>query len=832
MTAPTPTPSATDTDDDGLLVLEGTITRVTFRNEDTGFSVARVDVEGGGTATVVGVLTEACEGLALRMSGGWDEDRRFGRQFRFASYRTVIPTTMVGLERYLGSGIVPGVGAELARRIVRHFGEATFTVIDETPGRLSEVPGIGEVRGAELASVISGQRATRDALVYLRGLGVGPATSAKIVKKFGEDTIDQVRSDPYQLTHGIWGIGWKTADDIALRSGTRRGDPQRIDAGILHALGESVEDGGHLHLTDGQLAALATGLLAVPKEAIHPRIAFLAKHDMVVREVLGRRGPCVMLPWVRDSEVEAAERLAVLCRTPCVDHHVLGDLDLSLALGRHEAEAGIALAEQQREAVEAALTHKCTVITGGPGVGKTTIVRAIVHLALDLGLRVKVAAPTGRAAKRLREAITRKPGADDAGEPEIPEATTIHRMLEFLPQEGGFQRNPGNPIDTDMVILDESSMIDQQLFCAILGATPPAARLVLVGDRDQLPSVGAGQVLADVIESGVVATIRLTQIFRQARESRIVLAAHAINSGDLPALGPPESPSLADEDQESDFYFVEQEEPEVVRDVVVDVVSEIIPARFGLDPVADVQVLVPIHRGDLGTVALNQALQARLNPMGPGRAELIRGDRVFRIGDRVMQLKNDYERHVHNGDVGRIVRIDARAGVVEVVLGGGKSAATAREAARREGRRGRAGDGRGSDGWPSSADGWPAREEDQDVGGHDAGPGGADADDDSAQDVVVYRRADLDQLVHAYAVSVHKSQGSEYPAVVLPVVTQHYMMLQRSLLYTAVTRGKKLTVVVGTRRALEMAIRNVESSRRNTWLAARLRERLDGRERI
>ncbi len=809
MIAPMPSnPTATIPDfdvDDDQVVLEGAITRVTFRNEDTGFTVARLDVDGGDAGgggraiTIIGVLTEACPGLPMRMAGAWDDDPRHGRQFRVASYRTVVPRTLLGLERYLSSGIVPGIGPELARRVVRHFGEQTFEVIDHAPERLSEVPGIGEARGAELATVIAGQGSTRDALVYLRGLGVGPATAMKIVKKYGEDTIDKVRSDPYQLHAGIWGIGWKTCDDVALRSGMRRDDPQRIDAGILHALGDSVEDGGHLHLTDAQLTAIAAGLLQVDKRTIGPRIEFLAEHGMVAREVLGRRGPCVMLPWIQASEAEAAERLVLLCRTPCAEHLAAGDRDLELALGRFEEESGIELAEQQRQAVLAALTDKCTVITGGPGVGKTTIVRAIVVLAMDLGIRVKLAAPTGRAAKRLREAVGKE---RDANDQEV-NAVTIHRLLEFLPQEGGFQRGPANPIDdADLIILDEASMIDQQLFGSILGALLPSTRLVLVGDTDQLPSVGAGAVLADVIGSGVVTTVRLTQIFRQAQESAIVLAAHAINRGDLPALDPPRAPSLADESQTSDFYFLEQSEPEAVREIVVDLVSEILPAKFGLDPFADVQVLVPIHRGDLGTQALNLALQARLNPAGdrPDRTDLVRGDRVYRVGDRVMQVKNDYERAVFNGDVGRIAAVDARAGVVEVRFSQGGKAVKKRTPAAPE--------------WVDRPD-----EDDLDV---------ASVDDDAPDGVVAYRRAELDQLVHAYAVSVHKSQGSEYPAVVLPVVTQHYMMLQRSLLYTAVTRGKRLTVVVGTRRALEMAIRNVDASRRNTWLGVRMREALDG----
>ncbi|HEX7839609.1 MAG TPA: AAA family ATPase, partial [Kofleriaceae bacterium] len=457
---------------------------------------------------------------------------------------------------------------------------------------------------------------------------------------------------------------------------------------------------------------------------------------LIVRETLGHRGACSMLPWAHDAEATAAALLAQLIRTPARGLA----LDIHAAIHAFEAVTGVALAAQQRRAVEAALVDKCTVITGGPGVGKTTIVKAIVHLAKLVHRQVALAAPTGRAAKRLGEATAM-------------EAVTIHRLLEFAPHEGGFQRGPDNPLDADLIVIDEASMVDAQLFAALIAALRPGAQLVLVGDIDQLPSVGAGAVLADIIDSEAATVIRLTEIFRQAAASQIVVSAHAINPGERPSLDPPGAGAT------SDFYFIARDDAEAARATIVELVAERIPGRFGFDPIAEIQVLAPMHRGELGTAAINRALQDRLNPAAGG-PELSRGERVFRRGDKVMQLRNDYDRSVFNGDIGVIAAIDGDSGTASVEF-----------------------DGR----------------------------------------LVSYDRAELDQLTHAYAVSVHKSQGSEYAAVVIPLVTQHYMMLQRSLLYTAVTRGKKLVVIVGTRRAVGLAVRNADAKRRYTWLAERVR---------
>jgi exodeoxyribonuclease V alpha subunit len=582
-------------------------------------------------------------------------------------------------------------------------------------------------------------------MVFLRGHGVSAAFAARIVKKYGKDAINVVRANPYRLAHEIWGIGFRTADAIAEKLGIARDAPERLEAGLLHALETSAED-GHMHVPDDELIATAAELLGVATDRLEPRLAALEHHRLVVREVLGHRGPCTMMPWAHAAEAASAIRLAALVRTPARGL----SLDVHAAIHAFEAVTGVTLADQQRRAVEAALVDKCTVITGGPGVGKTTIVKAIVHLAKLVHRRVALAAPTGRAAKRLGEAT-------------VMEAMTIHRLLEFQPHEGGFQRGPDDPLDADLVVIDEASMVDAQLFSALVAAVRPDAQLILVGDIDQLPSVGAGAVLSDVIDSEAATVIRLTEIFRQAAASQIVVSAHAINRGEVPALDRPAG--------SSDFYFIARDDVEAARATIVELVAERIPGRFGFDAIADVQVLAPMHRGELGTAALNRALQDRLNPSpgassgtssgtSAGGSELTRGDRVFRRGDKVMQLKNDYDKSVFNGDIGVIASIDSEEAIVHVEF-----------------------DGR----------------------------------------IASYERAELEQLTHAYAVSIHKSQGSEYPAVVIPLVTQHYMMLQRSLLYTAVTRGKKLVVIVGSRRAVALAVRNADARRRYTWLAERVR---------
>lgn len=715
------------------VILDGTVERFVFRSEDTSFTVARFVTPGNEQVTIVGELVGVQEGLPLRLRGQWVDDRKWGKQFKIGTYQLRAPETLVGIERFLGSGLIPGVGPEIARRMVEKFGLDTLEVIDRQPERLVEVSGIGASRAGKIAEAFAAQRHVQDVMVFLRGHGVSAAFAARIVKQYGKDAVNVVRSNPYRLAQDIWGIGFRTADSIAMQIGIARDAPERLEAGLLHALETSVED-GHMHVPDDELLAAAADLLGVARDPLPARLIALELRRLIVRESLGDRGPCTALPWAHTAEVEAAIRLAELVRTPA---RGLG-LDLHAAIHAFESVTGVTLATQQRAAVEAALVDKCVVITGGPGVGKTTIVKAIVHLAKLVHRKVGLGAPTGRAAKRLGEAT-------------VAEAMTIHRLLEFNPHEGGFVRGPTNPLDFDLVVIDEASMVDAQLFHALLAAMPAGAQLVLVGDIDQLPSVGAGAVLADVIDCGAATVIRLTEIFRQAAASKIVVSAHAINQGLLPELDTPQGAT-------SDFYFIARDDPEAARATIVELVAERIPQRFGLDAITEVQVLAPMHRGELGTAALNRALQDRLNPVG--ETELTRGERVYRRGDKVMQLKNDYDKSVFNGDIGVIAGVDGENHALRVEF-----------------------DGR----------------------------------------VVGYERAELDQLAHAYAVSIHKSQGSEYAAVVIPLATQHYMMLQRSLLYTAVTRGKRLVVIVGSRRAVQLAVKNADAKKRYTWFAERVR---------
>ncbi len=726
--------------------LDGTLERVVFQNQETQWTVARlVPDEGGDEVTVVGSLLGVPPGTPLTLRGSWVVDKRYGRQFRIDSYRTKSPETLVGIERYLGSGLVPGIGSELAKRIVAHFGLETLEVIEKQPERLREVEGIGQSRVAKISSAWSEQKDIQDVMVFLRGHGVSTAYAVRIYKRYGSEAVGLVRQNPYRLAIDIWGIGFKTADSIARSLGIDRDAPERLESGLVHVLGELAGD-GHVHVPEDNLLTGAGELLEVDLELLADPLERLVARNLVVREALGDRGRCISLTDLWEEEHEAAQAFAAVVNTPMRSAAKAA----AGAIGSFERETGISLAPQQRKAIEAAVADKCVVITGGPGVGKTTIVRAIVRIFAAQQRRTALAAPTGRAAKRLAESTG-------------TEAATIHRLLEFQPQDSSFARNAQRPLEVDAIIVDEVSMMDISLFRALLTATPPQAQLVLVGDVDQLPSVGPGSVLADVIASGAASVVRLTEIFRQAAASKIVVNAHRVNRGELPELAPPPG---RDADR-SDFYFVGREDPVAARELIVDLVAARIPRSFGFDAIADIQVLAPMHRGDLGTRALNAALQERLNPGGPGVAELRRGERPFRAGDKVMQIRNDYEKSVFNGDIG-VIR-DVRRPLTDT----GETSILVEML-----------DGR----------------------------------------AVEYQRDELDQLVHAFAVSVHKSQGSEYPAVVIPLATQHYLMLQRNLLYTAITRGKRLVVIVGTQKAVNMAVRNDATRVRWTWLAERIRE--------
>ena len=731
--------------------LEGTLDRVVFQNSENQWTVARLAVAGrAAPVTVVGSLYGVATGTPLVLRGAWEVDRKYGPQFRVESYRTRSPETLVGIERYLGSGMIPGIGPELAKRLVARFGLDTLSVIEKDPDRLIEVEGIGPARARRVAESWVAQRDIQDVMVFLRGHGVSTAYAVRIYRRYGKDAMGVVRSNPYRLAIDIWGIGFKIADGIARSLGIDARAPERLEAGVLHVLGELTED-GHTHAPEEEVRRRAGELLGgeVDGAMLEAAVERLLASGLVVRERLSEGAPCLSLAEMWRTEGEAAAAFAQVCATP----RAPWSIDVEAALGWFEKRDAIQLAAEQRRAVAAALRDKCVVVTGGPGVGKTTIVRAIVALLAAKRRRVGLAAPTGRAAKRLSESTG-------------GEALTLHRLLEFDPRRGVFERGSTNRLEVDALVVDEVSMVDTDLFRALVAALPPAAQLVLVGDVDQLPSVGPGAVLADVIASGAATVVELTEIFRQAAESRIVVNAHRVNRGEPPELEAPPG----DEPARSDFYFVERDDPAAARDTLVDLVCDRIPARFGFDPRRDVQVLTPMHRGEVGTLALNQILQARLNPAAPERGELARGERVLRVGDKVMQVRNDYDKDVFNGDVG-LVR------AMRTADDGGERALEVELA-----------DGR----------------------------------------VVDYTAADVDQLAHAYAISVHKSQGSEYPAVVIPLLTQHYLMLQRNLLYTAITRGKRLVVLIGSRRAVTMAVKNRAAHARWTWLAERIRAALAG----
>ncbi len=719
--------------------LEGTLERVLFQNADSQWTVARLMPDGGNVeVTVVGSLLGVPPGTPLRLTGEWVDDPKFGRQFKFDSYHTKSPETIAGIERYLGSGLIDGIGDELAKRIVAKFGLDTFEVITKDPSRLREVEGIGPTRIEHITSAWTEQASIRDVIVFLRGHGVSTTYAVRIYKKYGNDAIGLIRANPYRLALDIWGIGFRSADSIARSLGIAASAPERLEAGLVHTLGELTDD-GHVHVPRDHLITSATDLLEVDSAQLEEALDRLVGSELVVAEALGDKGECISLTAMWDNEVQAAEAFAALATTPASALRI----DVDERLAAFESEVGIELASAQRRAIKAALLDKVAVITGGPGVGKTTIIRAVVELLASDERSLSLAAPTGRAAKRLSESTGR-------------DASTLHRLLEFNPQVGGFQRNAGNPLEVDAVIVDEVSMVDIALFHALLVALPTTTRLVLVGDRDQLPSVGPGSVLADVIASGAASVVELTEIFRQAAASHIIVNAHSINRGELPALEAPPGRDAA----RSDFYFIGRDAPLRAQDMVVDLVANRIPDRFGFDPLTEIQVLTPMHRGDLGTEALNAALQRELNPAMDGQRQLKRGDRSFRVGDKVMQIRNDYEKSVFNGDIG----------VIDSLRDGSKLFV-------------RFLDGRFAE----------------------------------------YERAELDQLVHAFAITIHKSQGSEYPAVVIPLLAQHYMMLQRNLLYTAITRGKRLVVLVGSKRAVGMAVKNDSTRMRWTWLAERIR---------
>jgi len=721
--------------------LRGIVERVTYHNPETGFCVLRVRVRGkGARVTIVGSAPAVAPGEHLVATGQWVIDPKHGQQLRAQALRLSSPTSALGVETYLSSGAVPGVGPQLAGRLVRAFGAKVLEVIENEPERLEEVEGIGPKRRAQLEAAWREQRVVHEIMLFLHEHGLGTARAFRIFKTYGENAIATVRRDPYALARDIRGIGFVTADALALRLGLDPRCDERARAGVEHVLLQLTER-GHCAYPHDELVTRAARLLEIPDEIVERAVAHGVAEGRLVRREDHARRTLIYLAWLDEAEATVARSLARLSagRHPCPP------IDLARAVAWVERRLGFPLAEEQRESLALAARAKVMIVTGGPGVGKTTLVRAIVQVLAAKGLRLVLAAPTGRAAKRLAEAS----GA---------EAKTIHRLLEFNPATGGFQHGQDNPLKGDVFIIDECSMLDLPLAASLLRAVPPAAALILVGDVDQLPPVGPGCVLRDLIDSQVVPVCRLAHVFRQAARSTIITNAHRVNQGLLPDLTRPRDESA----QKRDFFFVKADDPAKGVELILRLVSEAIPRRFRLDPIRDIQVLTPMQRGELGARNLNQALQATLNPAAAG---VSRFGWSYRVGDRVMQVVNDYDKDVFNGDVGVIAQIDQLEQTVLV------------------------------------------RFEDRTVG---------------------YHFGELDELQLAYAVTVHKAQGSEYPAVVVPLHTQHYALLQRNLLYTAMTRGRQLVVLVGTPKAIAIAVRTVEAGRRITTLAERLVAALAG----
>jgi len=713
--------------------LSGTIERITFHNEENGFVVLRVRVKGRRElVTVVGNLPNPLAGEYIEARGTWTNERERGPQFKADELRTTPPHTAEGIAKYLASGLVKGIGPSLARKIVAAFGERTLAVIDESPAFLQEIRGIGPMRIQRIREGWRQQKAVRSILIFLHSHCIGTDRAVRIYKTYGDKAIELVQSNPYRLATDIWGVGFQTADQLAQRLGIDRASPLRARAAVRYVLQELSRE-GHVGYPEQAVISRTAELTQIDPAVIEAAIEHERAAGELVREPEGQE-PWLYLKPLFLAESGVARALGDFLRGP----HPLPAIDTETALHWVESKIGLTLADTQRDAIRRATQHPVLVITGGPGVGKTTIVRAILEIFAAKRLRCALCAPTGRAARRLSETTGR-------------EAKTIHRLLEFDPGLGGFKRDHADRLDADLLIVDEVSMVDLPLMNQLLRAVPRGSCLVLVGDVDQLPSVGPGTVLADIIASRVVPVVRLTEIFRQAGQSWIVRAAHRVHRGEMPESAPEAS---------GDFFFIETDSPEAIVDCILRLLRERIPARFGLDPLRDIQVLTPMNRSALGVRELNARLQQVLNPPQKD-PQLQRFGWIFRAGDKVLQTENNYHKEVFNGDIGRVSAIDPVEQELTVDF-----------------------DGRS----------------------------------------VVYDFDEMDELALAYALTIHKSQGSEYPAVVIPLHTQHYLMLQRNLLYTGITRGKKLVVLVGSRKALSLAVRRQDTARRYSALCRRLQE--------
>lgn len=706
-----------------MIKIRCVVERITYQNPENGYSILKVKVKDySELVTIVGNLLDVPVGSVLLCDGDWKVDKRYGRQFVVQTWEEVMPATLYGMEKYLGSGLVKGIGPKYARAIVSRFGLETIDVIETDIEKLYEVPGIGKKRVEKIRDSWEKQKDIKNVMLFLQGYGVSTAFAAKIYKQYGKESIDTVKGNPYRLADDIWGIGFKTADGIASKMGYEKNDLRRCKSGINYTL-SALADEGHVYAEQEQLVKSAVSLLEADEESIRQALV-----EMIQADELKIEGEAIYLPPFYYAEVGTTNRLLAL----------LGDAAGSVFnnefdINEISRKTGVTYDEVQVQAIQEAMASKVMVLTGGPGTGKTTTTQGIIAALKDMGLCILLAAPTGRAAKRMTEATGM-------------ESKTIHRLLEFNPQDG-YKRNDENPLEGDALIVDECSMIDIVLMNNLLKAIPVDMRLIMVGDIDQLPSVGAGNVLRDIIDSCRISVIRLTRIFRQARSSRIVMNAHAINQGQFPNIS---------NGRNTDFFFMEEEDPEIVASTIVDLVKERLPKAYN-KPSSDIQVLTPMQRGVVGAANLNMALQAALNT---SQVCLNRGGYSFKEGDRVMQLKNDYDKDVFNGDLGYIASVNTEDRTLLVDF-----------------------DGR----------------------------------------LVEYDVTELDELTLAYATTIHKSQGSEYPIVVMPILMNHYVMLQRNLIYTGITRAKKICVMIGTKKALSYAIRNMSVLKRNTMLKERLK---------
>jgi exodeoxyribonuclease V alpha subunit len=722
--------------------LSGQIERITYANPENGYTIAQLKVKGERRmVTVVGNLMEPMPGEVMEFQGRWKIHPKYGEQFEVEQYRTTMPSTVHGIKKYLGSGMIKGIGPVMAERIVGRFGRKTLDIIENNSERLMEIEGIGDKRIVMIKTAWDEQKEIRSVMMFLQSHQVSIGYAIKIFKTYGDRSIEIVTENPYQLATDIFGIGFLTADKIAANLGIAKDSSLRIRAGILYVLNELSND-GHLYYPYDGLMEQACKILEVTPEKVIEALSHIASEKRIVIEAGAESSTAddpktraVYLARYHVCETGTSYLLRRLINTP----KAIRQIDSERAVKWVQGELDFTLADKQAQAVAWAAQHKMMVITGGPGTGKTTIIRAVLKIFSQLSVHVLLAAPTGRAAKQMSEAT---------GHP----ASTIHRMLSYNFHSGGFQKNEKNPLTCDLLIVDEASMIDAILMYHLLKAVPSDATLILVGDVNQLPAVGPGNVLDDIIASKVIPVVRLKEIFRQARESSIITNAHRINNGYMPEINA--------EDKETDFYFIEQESPERVLEIILELVSHRVPTKFGFNSIHDIQVLSPMHKGTVGTSNLNVELQKALNP---SKESVTYGNAVYYVNDKVMQIRNNYEKNVFNGDIGRITGINRETREITIYF-----------------------------------DGRP----------------------------VIYDINDLDEVALAYAVSVHKSQGSEYPAIIMPVLTQHYVLLQRNLIYTAVTRGRRLVVLVGTRKALAIGVKNDKTQQRYTRLSLRLQGRV------